>query len=529
MLNFSSRRCGEMIMENPNYPFFKLTLDEQFPRLLVTRRPEHKTFEQNIYGAVLPTGMVRRKLDLLQKIFRLRPCELDITGDFDAPCPEFFLHRCLAPCVAAICPQENYLEIIELVHLILSNQTESALKKITGKIERLAEDLEYEQAAEWRDRRAQIEEIAVNAKWQIDVARMNDVLTFNAGKDVAEIHLTTLRRGKSVGSLYFQTENNRSAADIVKNFIVGFYEFYAPKQIFVPFDFPDRKLVEDELSARFGRRIKIVATAPDKLPPPSVLKTSNLAAHSFKHRTGLSFGEKSVLLEEIKTIFKMRKTPQRIECFDVAHLAGKEIIGARVVADAGVLRQEDGLVWEFENLTETAALAAAVRERLRLLPTKKELPDLLIVDGAKPQINAVLKITAEFGLKNLIVVGAVKPPQSHNQISHFLTAKNERIEFDGRLRALNFLQSLRDAAHTLANETHRELHSLVGIFKNNHNAPRVQYLLVPTIYAERGGDAADLSPIRALTQAGEIILKSKGKLENQKNGNGKIRFNSRHK
>ena len=110
-----------------------------------------------------------------------------------------------------------------------------------------------------------------------------------------------------------------------------------------------------------------------------------------------------------------------------------------------------------------------------------------MIDGAKPQINAVKRVLDEFDLKNITVVGAVKPPKAHSQISYFLTTKDVRVEFEKRSGAMNFLQSLRDAAHNLANETHRELHSLVGIFKNNDTAPRVQYLLVPTRFAERDG------------------------------------------
>ncbi len=497
-------------MENLNHPFLKLTLDEKFPRLLITRRPDKKIENQIVYGAFLPTGMVRRMLDLLQRTFRLRPCELDIQGDFEAPCPEYFLHRCLAPCVEAICSREIYFEAVEIVHLILSGQGELALKKIDRKIERLADDLEFELAAEWRDVRRTIEEITRNAKWQIDVSAMNDVVTLNFQKDSVEIYLTTLRRGKVVGRLNFQTENNRSEEEIIRDFLVDFYQFYAPKQIFVPGDFPERKSLEDKFSRDFGRKIKIIAETPDRLPP-SVSKTNTLAAHSFNYKKGQSTVEKAELPADLKQIFSLRKLPRRIECFDVAHLAGREIVAARTVAVDGVLQREDGLVWEFENLSETAALAAAVRTRLRLLPAIKDTPDLLLVVGAKPHINAVRKILEEFGLKNLQIIGAVKPPKSHSQISHFLAAKNSRVEFDKRSRALNFLQSLRDAAHTLANETHRELHSLVQIFRNNDSAPHVKYLRVPVRYNERGGDAEDLSPIRSMTQAGEIILKTKNK------------------
>ena len=491
-------------MSQPNYPFFKLTLDEKYPRLLITRRPENKLDNQAIYGAFLPTGMARRMLDLLGKLFRLRPCELDIKGDFESPCPEYFLHRCLAPCVENICSRKTYLETVEIIHLILSNQYEFALKKIDEKVERYAEELEFERAADWRDKRAIVEEISLNAKWQINAATMNDVITFN---DRKEMQIFTLRRGKSVGRLHFQAEN---AEKNIAGFIENFYRFYAPKQIFVPLDFPERNSLEDKLSLAFGRKTKIIARLSEKLPP-SVNKTNTLAAHSFDYKKGASIGDKAVLLEEIKRTFKMRRLPRRIECFDVAHLAGKEIVAARVAAIDGVLRNDDGLVWEFENMPETAALAEAVRERLRLLPAKKDMPDLLLIDGAKAQINAVKKVLEEFELKTLTVVGAVKPPKTHSQISHFLTAKDSEIKFDRHSKVMNFLQNLRDAAHTLANETHRELHVLVGIFKNNDTAPLVQYLLVPTRFAERDGNANDLSPIRSLTQNGELILKTVSK------------------
>jgi excinuclease ABC subunit C len=212
-------------MENANYPFFKLTLDEKFPRLLITRQPEKSTAGQGVYGAFLPIGMARRMLDLLQRLFRLHPCELDIQGDFDAPCPEYFLHRCLAPCVAQICDRETYLQSVEIIHLILSKQIELALKKIDRKINLLAEAFEYEQAAEWRDTRRLIEETSTNAKWQIDVSAMNDVIVLSRGENSTLIRVTTLRRGKSVGTLTFLATNSDWQEKIIADFINDFTVF----------------------------------------------------------------------------------------------------------------------------------------------------------------------------------------------------------------------------------------------------------------------------------------------------------------
>jgi excinuclease ABC subunit C len=298
--------------------------------------------------------MARRMLDLLQRLFRLHPCELDIRGDFESPCPEYFLHRCLAPCVERICSRETYLETVETVHLILSNQGNAALEKIEKNIERLSDELEFELAAEWRDKRLIIEEIINNAKWQIDISAMIDVITLNVQTDFTEIHLTTLRRGKSVGSFYLQTGNNQDESEIIKEFIEDYYRYFAPKQIYVQNDFPERKALEEKLTFNFKRKIKITAQTPDKLPP-SIFKTNNLAPHSFKHGKNQSTIDKTALLEEMRRIFGMQKLPRRIECFDVAHLAGKEIVAARVVALNGVLQPDESLVWEFENLSETAA------------------------------------------------------------------------------------------------------------------------------------------------------------------------------
>jgi len=175
------------------------------------------------------------------------------------------------------------------------------------------------------------------------------------------------------------------------------------------------------------------------------------------------------------------------------------------------LQADESLVWEFENLSETAALASSVFERMRLLPAKKDLPDLVILDGGKPQINAVITSLDLLNIETPPIVGAVKPPKSHNRICHFLTEDNSRIVFNPRSKAMNFIQDLRDRAHQLANETHRELHSLVQIFKNNDSIPRINYLQVPLRFAERSGNAEDLSPIRSLSQSGEIIFKTKNK------------------
>ncbi|MDQ3800674.1 MAG: hypothetical protein M3384_14605, partial [Acidobacteriota bacterium] len=441
-------------------------------------------------------------------------CELDIDGSFDAPCPEYFLRRCLAPCVAEICDDAKYESAVEAVHLLLSGRGEELLFKIDAEIAFLAENLEFERAAEIRNIRRTISEILTDSKWQIRVEDFTDVLTAAVENGEASVHQNTLRRGKAVGGKHFvrKTEGEHYAEGAaLADFIKDFYRFHLPKRIYVSHDFPARKALEKHLSKRFGRKAEIIAELPEKLPP-AIFATRKRAEILLANPLSPQRRDAEKIAAELKEIFKLKNAPRKIECFDVAHLAGKEIVAARVVGKDGKSARDEQIVWQFENLSETESLAESVRERLKLLPSRADLPELILLDGGKAQLNAVRKVLPEFGLEDLPLVAAVKPPKQHGKVSHFLTGSGAaKIDFNSRSQAMNFLQKLRDEAHALSNQTHREVHSLVQIFKQRlgAGAPKVQLLLVPTSYSARDGQAGDLSPLRSLNQAGEVLFKSK--------------------
>lgn len=507
-------------MEKSNYPFLLLTTGERFPRLLVTRRPDLAGENDALYGAFLPETMVRRLLDLMRRVFRLHPCELDIDGSFDAPCPEYFLRRCLAPCVAEICDDRKYQSAVEAAQALLSARGDELLFQIDREIEVLAENLEYERAAEVRNVRRAIAEIFTDSKWQMRAEDFNDVLTARVENGEIHIHLNTLRRGRAVGGQHFVFSVEGEISDegaALANFIGDFYKYYLPRRIYVSHDFAGREGLEKNLSQRFGKPAEIVAELPEKLPP-SVFAAQRRAEILINNPLSATRRDAEKIAGQLREIFNLKNAARRVECFDVAHLAGAEIVAARTVGRDGRLMADEEIVWQFENLSETASMAESLRERFKLLPGRKNLPDLILLDGGRPQLNAARKVLAEFKLENLPLAAAVKPPRQHDKISHFLTnLTNEKIAFEARSDAMNFLLKMRDAAHALANRTHREMHSLVQIFQNHSaaatagspGAPRVRLLLVPTRYAARGGAAGDLSPIRSLNQTGELLFKSK--------------------
>lgn len=512
-----------------HYPFLILTTGERFPRLLVTRRPDLAGAKDTLFGAFLPETTVRRLIDFAARVFRLHPCELDIDGSFDAPCPEYFLHRCLAPCVARLCDDQKYESAVEAVRLLLSNRGAELLFGIDKEIEVLSENLEFEQAAEARNIRRAISEILNDSKWQMRAADFVDVLTASVAGGEANVHLNTLRRGKIVGGNHFVWKLEAETFDegaALAEFIRDFYQFYLPRKIYVSHDFAERKLLEKSLSGRFGQKAQILAELPEKLPP-TIFATRRRAEILLSNPRLKSERDAEKIAAELKSIFNLKTAPRQIECFDVAHLAGKEIVAARVVARDGKPEKDEDIVWQFENLSETESLAESVRKRLRLLPAGADLPDLILLDGGKPQLSAVKKILAEFDLQDLPLVAAVKPPRQHGRISHFLTNFGAgKIAFNARSEAMNFLQKMRDEAHDLSNRTHRDVHSLVQIFEQNpaSDAPQVRLLLVPTRYAARGGQAEDLSPLRSLNQAGEVLFKAR---KNQTGAGEKYKRRSR--
>lgn len=394
-----------------------------------------------------------------------------------------------------------------------SGEKESLLDIFDKEIEVLSENLEFEKARAVSQKREIIGEVLTDSKWKIHLSGATDILTAKREKNEINLYLTTLRRGRIIGQKFFNfSAISQTESDIFAPFIETFYEFYSPKQIYVSHDFEQRKAVEKVLAKRFGRKIKIFAALSENLPP--TVLTAGKTAEIFRADRNLrrEFDAKKISLI-LQNEFLLKNAPAKIECFDVAHLAGEAIVGACVSAVDGEILKDEEIVWQFENLPETDALARSVFECLRVLPSKKFLPDFILLDGGKPQLNAVRKMLSETEFAEIILIGAVKPAKRHAEIDYFLLESGRKISFDSQNNAHQFLKQTRDAAHALANSTHRAIYSLAAIFSINPDAPKIQPLRVPLRIAERGGFADDLQPLRSLNQASELIYKSKKPIE----------------
>ncbi len=437
------------------YPHLKLT-NETFPRILATRRFEDDGAEY--YGAFLTKTAVRILIDFLNRTFRLRSCDIHIDGSFPVPCTQFYLKRCLGPCVQNLCGHESYLEMAGLARLFLADRRALLTAELNRRINHFAEELEFETAAQWRDILLAVENYWDNPRLQVWLDDTTD--TYVADETIAGsfIYLVTQRGRKILGRKIFPLPRGGGVSpdEAMKRIIASFYRFHLPKEIRVSMDFEGREKLAVELSERFGRPVKIALTRPDRQ-----LVTSIRALRLARSENDLEFAKAKAtprqISGELKRLFRLAGLPDRVEAFDVAHISGKSFVAASAVWESGRFLSEEYEFQISDKQGELASLADAVQHRL-IQPGRVQ-PDIVLLDGGKTQMSAVLNELRKTPL-SIPIVGAVKPRGHHSSIAYFLMVGNNQIEYDPDNPAQNMLRLLRDDAHELANRVHRDLRDL---------------------------------------------------------------------
>ncbi len=530
------------LAEQRLYPHFKLTR-EQFPRLLATRKIADDAAEY--FGAFLPETGVRFLIDFLNKTFRLRTCEIEIDGNFNVPCTQFYRKRCSAPCVKSLCDETEYKQQVELVRLFLQQKTAELEQIYVGKIEALSDEFEFERAAELRDEWLEIEKTLTSKDWNFWLTDAVDTFEIVEAENAFFVYLVTMRGRKTLGKRTFVFEKSGNREEILPAILPEFYRFHAPKEIRVSDDFAERSAVADELSRKFNRKIKIVLIKENE---PKIMTDRALERTKYEHefrqiRREKSFGK---IQSELKEIFGLPRKPERIEGFDVAHISGSDFAAAKSVWENGKFLGKEYSFRFSDEESELETLRKFIE--FRFVQSEKYFPGLILIDGGKSHLQAALKGLENLPDRKFTVISAVKPPRQHSEISHFLTETGKRINFDGANEAHRVLQILRDEAHDLSNEIHRQRREMShfyelaavlpslgeserrallknsGSIKNilessekdfsalvspekakaffqdlesyrNGNSSKIEPLIVPLRYDDENGDAQDLRPL----------------------------------
>ncbi|RMH33472.1 MAG: excinuclease ABC subunit UvrC [Acidobacteria bacterium] len=450
-------RYNIMLKDDKQYPHIKIT-KEKFPKAIITRKIQKDG--ASYYGPFLPSSMARKVLDVVNRTFQLRTCDIEIDGKLPRPCLEYHLKRCLAPCVADLCKPEEYQEAVKDAKMFLEGRNKELAEELERRMWEFAEAEKYELAAKYRDLRATVLKLAEQQKMATASDKDVDIFGYYHEGQRLALQLFTMREGKVIGRREFFWEDldaeNFNPSEFFSRILTQYYNTgYVPSEIYVPEDFEDRSLLEKFLAERRGRKVKIIVPKRGKNADMIDLVEQN-AKIAFESRFRILKPGK--VLEELQEILQLPALPERIESFDISNISGAENVAGIVVFENGKIARSETrrlIIKSVEGANDVASIREAVYRRYRrLLNENGKLPQLILIDGGKGQVNAAISALKELGLE-ISVVGVVKPPKHHNRISHLLTLEGA-IEFDERLACFRLIQQIRDETHKVAVEYHRK-------------------------------------------------------------------------
>ncbi|MEP6922533.1 MAG: excinuclease ABC subunit UvrC [bacterium] len=512
-------RYNVNLKDDKSYPHLKLTINEPFPRVVITRRIQSDG--ALYFGPFLPASLARKTIDLINRTFQLRTCDIDIDGKAPRPCLEYHIKRCLGPCVKGLCTPQQYQEAVKDVRLLLEGRNRELADALEERMTRASADMRYEMAAKYRDLRRTVNKLSEQQKMATSPERDVDIFAYYyEGRQLA-LQLFTMREGNIVGRREFFWEDiadDFEPASFLSHVLAQYYSNdYVPKEIYVPVDFEDRELLEKALTERKGRRVRILDPQRGEKRDLIELGEKN-AKLAFEQRFRVLKPDMKLVLEELQETLELPRFPARIESFDISNIQGAENVAGMVVAENGKMNRSEYRKFKIrtvEGSNDVASMRETVFRRYRrVLDEGKPLPDLIMIDGGKGQLNAAADAMRELDLEAVPMVGIVKPPFRHNDVSHLLVKgrEDEPIYLDSHSLILRLLQMIRDETHRYAVTYHRkrrelrdftsELTAIPGV-----GAKRKTRLLRQFGSIQRVSQAtvSELSPFVGLKTAVEIV------------------------
>ncbi|HEX8891294.1 MAG TPA: excinuclease ABC subunit UvrC [Pyrinomonadaceae bacterium] len=461
-------RYNILLKDDKQYPHLKLTINEPFPRVMITRKIQRDG--ALYFGPFLPAALARRTIDLINRTFQLRTCDIEIDGKLPRPCLEYHIKRCLGPCVKGLCTPAEYSEAVKDVRLLLEGKNRELADTLEERMMQASEEMRYELAAKYRDLRKTVLAIGEHQKMATSPERDVDIFGYYREGQRLALQLFTMREGKIVGRREFYwedlPEDDFNPSAFLSDVMTQYYSTdYVPREINVPVDFEDRELLEKALSERRGRRVRILDPQRGEKRDLIDLVEKN-AKLAFEQRFRVLKPDMERVLEELQEVLELPRFPARIESFDISHIQGAENVGGLVVCENGKMNRAEYRKFKIrsvEGANDTASMNEVVFRRYRRqLDEGKPLPDLVMIDGGKGQLSAAAAAMRELELEAIPMIGVVKPPRRHNEVSHLLVKgrEHEPVFLDPHSPVLRLIQMIRDETHRTAVQYHRKRREL---------------------------------------------------------------------
>ena len=447
-------RYNIQLRDDKTYPYLKLTMRDDYPRIVFTRRILKDGAEY--FGPFLPGGLARKAIKLVQKLFQIRICRIPIDGSLPRPCLYHDMHRCLGPCVDGLTSHDAYSEAVERAKLFLAGRNDQLMRQLKQEMHAASDVLEFEEAARLRDLLAEVEEIGQRRKLSSVRGEDVDIFGVHVVGGNASVTILVMRGGQVLDrrELFWEGRDAVEPAQLLSEVLPQIYDHttFIPKEIHLPTPIDGEEALVEWLSERKEQRVYVRMPSRGPKADRVALAVRN-AELAFKRR----FRAESRGAQAMRSLAKhleLVDPPQRIEGFDISTFQGSDTVASLVVWEEGRMRKSDYRSFNIKGLTvpdDFASMRQAVERRYRrLLDEVGAMPDLILIDGGRGQLNAALEALDLLGVEETPVVGLAKREEEV-----YLVDRPEPLRLSRHDAGLQLLQEVRDEAHRFAVSRHR--------------------------------------------------------------------------
>ena len=553
-------RFNILLRDDKTYPYLELTLGERFPRVYVTRRLRKDG--SSYYGPYFPANLAYRIVDLIHRHFMVPSCKVDLTRFHPRPCLQYYIKRCLGPCVEALTTPEIYQEAVRDVKLFLEGRPTDLLRSLRQRMEQAAETEEYERAARYRDLISTVDQLQEKQRIAAVEGDDADVFGYHYESGMLAVNLFHMRGGKvldrreffweelpdiaatvHVGAGAFIRPAEQSSADQTAELHETFHpgEFfstlltqlyigqpYVPRNIYVPVEFEDREMLEEllseQLAAEGGRATRVNILIPQRGDKRSLLDLAgNNAKQSYDQRFRVMKPNAKAIQEALQDALGLAELPRRIECFDISHTQGAETVASMVVWEDGQMKKADYRKFIIRGVTgvdDFASMREVVTRRYKRIQEengqqenrqdqKKKMPSLVLIDGGLGQLHAAAEALESIEIINQPLAAIAK----REEIIYVYGQESEPVALDHHSPVLHLVQLIRDEAHRFAVTFHRkrrqmrdrstELREIPGVGESTTRRLLEHF---GSVQAVKQADSAALSAVVTRSQAEAILV-----------------------
>jgi len=452
-------KYNTMLMDDKAYPFIKVTVQEEFPRVMLSRQM-HKD-KAKYYGPYTSAGAVKDTIDLIHKLYGIRTCNkaLPRMQGKERPCLNYHIHQCPAPCQGYI-SKEAYGESVKKALAFLNGSYAPVLKELQEKMNMASENLEFEKAIEYRELLNSVNKIAQKQKITSSDMEDKDVIALAADKEDAVVQIFFIRDGRLIGRDHFclHIAGDEEKKEILAAFLKQFYAGtpYIPRELMVQYELEEKELLEELLSARRGQRVHI--RVPKKGEKEKLVelaqKNADMVLTQDKERIRREEGRTIGAMKEIARLLGLPDI-SRVEAYDISNISGFQTVGSMVVYEKGRPKRSDYRKFRIQGV-QGADDYASMREMLtRRLSHYENYPDLIMMDGGRGQVNIALKVMEAVGV-HVPVCGMVKDDKHRTRGIYY---NNVEIPISRDSEGFRLVTRIQDEAHRFAIEYHRSLRS----------------------------------------------------------------------